>query len=172
MKKNKLFTISNKMVRKSVYVLFLIIISQQSWGQKTYQKNYYSNGELKNEGWEINDKKIDYWKFYYKNGTVKKEGHYKNNLPTNYWYFYRKDGKKEKEGHFINGKQNKWWLYYDKVGNVNHKCQLKDNIKNGYCLLYRKKQLIKAVKFKDGKKINEWSDFSSFKKENNLNDLK
>ena len=168
----KLCKIKNTVIRKSVFLLFLILMSQYSWGQKTYHKSYYSNGNIKEEGWQIGGTKIDYWKFYYKNRVLKKEGHYKNNLPVNYWYFYHKDGKKEKEGHFVNGKQNKWWLYYDKEGHVNHKCQLKDNIKDGYCLLYRKKQLIKAVKFEDGKKINEWSDFSSFKKENDLNDLK
>ena len=50
--------------------------------------------------------------------------------------------------------------------------QLKNNQKNGYCLLYKKQKLVKAVKFKNGKKIKEWSDFSSFKEENSLNDLK
>ncbi len=160
------------MIKKNIALLFLVVFYQQIWCQRIYYKNYYANGNLKEEGWLVGNKKIDYWKFYYKNKALKKEGGYKNNLPTNYWYFYRKDGKKVKEGHFVNGKQNKWWLYYDKMGNVNHKCQLKNDKKDGYCLLYRKKQLIKAVKFKNGEKINEWSDFSSFKKENDLNDLR
>ena len=73
---------------------------------------------------------------------------------------------------FKGGKQNNWWLFYDKDGFVNHKCQLKNNQKNGYCLLYQKNKLVKAYKFKKGKKIKEWNDFSSFKQENNLNDLR
>ena len=34
------------------------------------------------------------------------------------------------------------------------------------------KQIVKASKYKNGKKIKEWTDFSSFKDENNLNDLR
>ena len=78
----------------------------------------------------------------------------------------------EKEGHFSKGKQQKWWLFYDKTGAINHKCQLKDNKKNGYCLLYTKGKLEKASKFIGGKKIKEWTDLSSFKKENSLLDLR
>ncbi|WP_299106389.1 hypothetical protein [uncultured Tenacibaculum sp.] len=157
--------------KKEIMLFVLFLFSLQSFSQKKYHKAFYGNGKIKEEGWLLKDKKTKYWKFYYKNGTLKKEGHFKNNLPIKYWYFYRKDASKEKEGHFVNGKQNKWWLYYDNDGNVNHKCQLKNDKKNGYCLLYKKQKLVKAVKFKNGKKINEWTDFSSFKKENSLKDL-
>ena len=57
----------------------------------------------------------------------------------------------EKEGHFINGEKNNWWLFYDKKGNLSHKCQLKDNQKNGYCLHYHNKKLVKAEKYHKGK---------------------
>lgn len=156
---------------RKLFFLFLFF-STYGIAQKQYHKAYYENSNLKEEGWLNNGDKSKFWKFYYRNGTLKKQGHYKNNLPTKYWYFYRKDGTLEKEGHFVNGKQNKWWLYYNKEGQVIHKCQLKNNQKNGYCLLYRKKKLVKAVKFKNGKKVNEWTDFSSFKKDNDLEDLK
>tara|TARA_R110000822_G_scaffold237662_2_gene368034 strand:+ start:316 stop:426 length:111 start_codon:yes stop_codon:yes gene_type:complete len=33
-------------------------------------------------------------------------------------------------------------------------------------------KLVKASKYKNGKKIKEWTDFFSFKSENNLNDLR
>ena len=157
---------------KNRFTIFLFFISIAIFSQKVYHKSFYDNGNIKEEGWLKDDKKVAYWKFYYRNGQLKKEGHFKKNLPTKYWYFYRKNTSKEKEGHFIKGKQNNWWLYYDADGNVDHKCQLKDNHKNGYCLLYKKRKLVKAVQFKNGKKIKEWSDFSSFKKENNLNDLR
>ncbi|MFV9550010.1 hypothetical protein [Algibacter sp. PT7-4] len=55
---------------------------------------------------------------------------------------------------------------------VQHKCQLKDNKKNGYCLLYKNEKLVSASKYKAGKKIKEWTTFTSFKKENKLSDLK
>jgi len=54
---------------------------------------------------------------------------------------------------------------------INHKCQLKNNQKNGYCLRYQNKKIVKAEKYKAGKKIKEWTDLKSFKKDNKLSDL-
>lgn len=120
----------------------------------------------------MNGKKTAYWKFYYKNGKIKKEGHFKENLETDYWYFYTKNSLKEKQGHYKKGIKDSWWLFYDNSGNINHKCQFKNNKKNGYCLIYKDNSLIKASKFKEGKQVQEWTDFASFTKENNLDDLK
>ena len=53
-----------------------------------------------------------------------------------------------------------------------HKCQLKNNQNDGYCLFYHNNKIISAKKYKEGKQINEWTDYKSFKKENNLRDLK
>lgn len=141
-------------------------------GQKIYHKSFYENGTLKKEGWLENNQKTDYWIFYYKNGNIKKEGRFKSNLPIKYWFFYRENSSKEKEGHFVNGIQSKWWIFYSKKGNTYQKCQIKNNKKNGYCLLYKKHKLTKAVKFKEGVKLKEWNNLSSFAEENNLNDLK
>ena len=157
-----------------LYVFLLLIMScpTRIFSQKKYHKEYYNNGQIKEEGWLLNTHKTAYWKFYYQNGNIKKEGHFKNNLATKYWYFYRRNSSKEKEGHFKKGTQYNWWLFYDNKGYVNHKCQLQNNQKNGYCLIYRENKLVKASKFKQGKKIKEWTDFSSFKNENSLNDLR
>jgi len=138
---------------------------------KKYVKEYDRNGNLKAEGWMLGENKDAYWKFYYPNNKLKKRGHFKDNTPIKYWYFYREDGIIESEGHYVNGFKNEWWLFYDKMGNVFHKCQLKNNKKNGYCFRYKNKKLIKAEKYKEGKKMKEWTDFKSFKKENNLSDL-
>ncbi|MEN1786321.1 MAG: hypothetical protein AAGF77_14465, partial [Bacteroidota bacterium] len=66
----------------------------------------------------------------------------------------------------------KWWLFYDENEKINHKCQLKDGIKNGYCLKYVNEKLKSAEKFKNGKKIKEWYSFGSLKRENKLSDLR
>lgn len=139
--------------------------------KKTYSKEYYSNGNLKAEGWISNAKKEGYWKFYYRNGSLKKEGHISKNKPTKYWYFYRENGTLESEGHFSKGTKNMWWLFYDGMEKIYHKCQLKNNKKDGYCLRYTNEKLVKAEKYRAGKKIKEWTDFRSFKKENKLSDL-
>jgi len=54
---------------------------------------------------------------------------------------------------------------------INHKCQLEDNQKNGYCLMYKNEKLVAASKYKAGKKLKEWTTFASFRKENKLSDL-
>jgi hypothetical protein len=155
-----------------ILLLILVCFTTNSFAQKTYNKEFYNNGQLKVEGWILDNEKTDYWKFYYRNGKTEKEGTFKNNVAVKYWYFYTKNGIIEKEGHFKKGEKSNWWLFYDKDGNVNHKCQLKNNQKNGYCLIYSKKKIVKASKFKEGKKIKEWTDFSSFRRENSLNDLR
>ncbi|MFY0629853.1 MAG: hypothetical protein JXR05_05690 [Flavobacteriaceae bacterium] len=158
---------------KKLLFISICFLSLQAFCQKkTYHKTYYKNGKLKEEGWVKKNQKNGYWKFYYRNGNLKSEGRFKNDLETKYWYFYNKDNSKKKEGHYLEGKQNKWWLFYDDMGYVNHKCQLKNNQKNGYCLIYKKEKLIKASKYQKGKKIKEWTDLKSFKKENSLFDLR
>jgi antitoxin component YwqK of YwqJK toxin-antitoxin module len=157
---------------RPLFIISVFLISTTGFCQKKYHKEYFEDGAIKAEGWLNGTQKHGYWTFYHSNGNKKKEGHYKNDLAIKYWYFYRDDSSKEKEGHYKNGKQHKWWLYYDNMGYVNHKCQLKNSQKNGYCLIYEKQKLIKASKYQKGKKIKEWTDFSSFRKENKLSDLK
>lgn len=95
-----------------------------------------------------------------------------NNTKEGYWYFYAVNGVLEKEGHFVNGNMEHWWLFYDDQGTVNHKCQLTNGIKDGYCLRYENEKLASAEKYKNGEKVNEWHDFYSFKRDNDLSRLK
>jgi len=150
----------------------LLVLFLSSLGSTTnYEKVYFENGNIKEEGWKMGDSKIRYWKYYHPNGQIASEGHYKDNKKQNYWYFYQAEGTKEKEGHFVNDQASNWWSFYDVNGTLIHKCQLKNGIKNGYCLMYNKKKIVSARKYKQGKKINEWYDFKSFKRDNNLSDL-
>ncbi|MDO1501554.1 hypothetical protein Q2T40_15575 [Winogradskyella maritima] len=154
------------------FILFFFLCQLVS-GQNAYQKNHDNNGNLLSEGWvNASNQKVKYWRFYHTNGQVKSEGHYEAGKKTKYWKFYRADASKEKEGHFENGTKAKWWLFYDSMGHINHKCQLKNNQKNGYCLRYEHEKLVRAEKYKEGKKINEWTDYRSFRKDNKLSDLR
>ena len=153
-----------------LFITFVFVLSSEE--EKMYVKQSHDNGKLKEEGWVQMNNKIGYWKFYHANGKLQKEGHYQNNLPEKYWYFYASNGQKTKEGHFQKGKKSDWWLFYDEQGRVNHKCQLKDDVKNGYCLKYKDEKLTSAEKYTNGKKIDEWFDFRSFKRDNNLRDLR
>lgn len=140
--------------------------------KRVYDRSYHDNGKLAAQGWKENGEKEDFWKFYYPNGNLMEQGHYMMNLRNGYWYFYDQNGSLEMEGHMINGQKANWWLFYDKNERINHKCQLKDGIKNGYCLKYMDEELKSAEKYRNGKKVKEWFNFRSFRKENKLSDLK
>lgn len=137
-----------------------------------YHKEYYETGRTKSAGWIFKGVKNGYWRFYHANGKISEQGYYKNNQRIKYWYFYSQNGVRAQEGHYQYGKRTDWWLFYDGYGRVNHKCQLSGGIKNGYCLTYNGTKLTSAEKYKHGKKIKEWFSFSSFRRENNLSDLK
>ena len=139
---------------------------------KEYHREYHDNGMVKAEGWKLGDRKEDFWKFFYSDGTLMEQGHYKGNQRVGYWYFYTPEGQLQMEGHYEHGKMVMWWLFYDEHGKINHKCQLHHGIKNGYCLKYKNEKLTSAQKYSNGKKIKEWYDFRSFRKENKLSDLK
>ncbi|MFT5846097.1 MAG: antitoxin component YwqK of YwqJK toxin-antitoxin module [Psychroserpens sp.] len=163
---------SKKLNMKPIVIIILLLWSFNISAQKKYQRDYFDDGTLASEGWISNNQKINYWKYYHANGQLKSEGHYKKNERTKYWRTYRNNRTKESEGHYANGNKNKWWLFYDSEEKINHKCQLKNNQKNGYCLMYRNEKLVSAVKYSKGKKIKEWTDYQSFRKENSLKDLK
>ena len=87
-------------------------------------------------------------------------------MTDEYWYYYNNDHSKSKEGHFKNGLKEKWWIFYSDTLDVMEKCQFKSDNKNGYCLKYKNKKIVKAQRFKNGFKEGEWTDLKSFKKEN------
>lgn len=109
---------------------------------KIYVKNYYSNKNLKEEGWLLNDKKTDYWFYYYENGLKKEEGHYNNNQKTN------------------------WWVFYDEKQIVTKKCEFKNNKLNGLTIVYSQGEIAKGEKYSNGKKVKTWTNLVEFKIDN------
>ncbi len=134
--------------------------------ERTYIKEYDTNGRLKAEGWKSMDIKTGYWTFYHQNGEVSFQGHFSNNKKHGYWYCYNKEGQLLKEGHFENGSAEKWWIFYDIAGRNKSKFQFKDNQKNGFALRYKNKRIVKAEEYKNGKKINEWTSITAFRLDN------
>ena len=157
-----------------IRLLAIIVLLITSLGEedKEYFKEYHKNGKIKSEGWVINNKKSGYWKFYFENGSLANCGHFHKDQKSEYWHYYYGDGIIKKEGHYLEGAAIKWWIFYDQKGQIIHKCQLRNGLKDGYCLKYKDQELTSAEKYSNGKKIDEWFSFTSFKKENKLSDLK
>ena len=124
---------------KSILIIAFIGLSSIN---EYYVKNYYSNGQMKEEGWMEQNKKINYWFYYYENGNKKQEGHYKQNNKSN------------------------WWIFYDKKEKVIKKMEYKNDKPHGFSLIYENGDVVKAEKFLNGKLLKEWTSFSDFKKDN------
>ncbi|KAA1243867.1 toxin-antitoxin system YwqK family antitoxin [Aquimarina sp. RZ0] len=137
--------------------------------EKEYHREYYDNGLIKTEGWKINDQKTDYWFVYYPNGKVAEKGHFLHGKKEGYWYFYSQNNELLKEGHFKNNKAENWWIIYDIASSktkITKKYQYQNDKKNGFCLLYKNDRLFKAEKYINDEKTGEWTDISSFKRDN------
>ena len=134
--------------------------------EKKYSKEYYSNGNLKSEGWQSVTSKMGYWYFYHPNGTVKAKGHFKENQRDGYWYFYDKNENLIKEGHYTHGNAEDWWIFYDIANQNKSKFQYRNNKKNGFALRYNKKKLVKAEKYINDDKVGEWESVIAFKQDN------
>lgn len=124
-----------------ILTVFLFIFSG-SYGQKTYVKKYYPNGNLKEEGWSLNNERDAYWFFYNENGTKNAEGHYADNQKCN------------------------WWIFYDENGKVIKKSEFSNNKLDGFTIIYKKSKVIRAEKYSMNKKTKEWETISAFKKDN------
>ena len=135
-------------------------------GVKMYAKEYYSNGQIKAEGWEMGSMKMGYWKFYHANGALASKGHFKKNKRNDYWHFYNKKGALLKEGHYLSGSAENWWIFYDIANAKTSKFQYENNQKNGFCLRYKKRKLIGVEKFTRNTKVGEWTSILAFKRDN------
>jgi len=141
-------------------------VSFSAKAEKMYSKEYYENGFIKAEGWQMDSSKTGYWIFYHPNGKIASKGHFEKNKRDKYWYFYSKTGELEKEGHFIKGSAENWWIFYE-IGTRNkNKFEYKNNLKNGYGLRYKNKRLIKVEKYINDRKEGEWTSISSFRRDN------
>ncbi|MDC8002956.1 hypothetical protein POV27_02775 [Aureisphaera galaxeae] len=134
--------------------------------EKTYAKEFYSNGKLKSEGWQSMNTKTDFWIYYHPNGEIAAKGHYSDNKKNGYWHFYDKNGKLEKEGHYVMDSAENWWIFYDIANRKTSKFQYKNNQKNGFGLRYNKRKLVRAERYKNDKKDGEWTSIVSFKRDN------
>ena len=130
----------------AIYLVLLFSIFGNN-SQKLYQKDYFANGYLKSEGWMIKKQKVDYWFFYYDNKSIKEEGHYFNNQKC------------------------KWWTFYNSKEEVIKKCEFLNDKMDGLCIVYEKGTIIRAEKYKLGKKVNQWNTLADFKKDNALSRL-
>lgn len=150
----------------AIVLLFLLVTSFTHTEPTMYSKEYHINGVMKAEGWMMGSQKTKYWKFYHENGTTASEGHYKKDHKSAYWHYYNDQGKVIKEGHYDKGIAQDWWIFYDIARLETRKFQYVDNKKNGFCLVYQNKKLIKVEKYLDDQYKGEWDSVRAFRRDN------
>ncbi|MFT5864242.1 MAG: antitoxin component YwqK of YwqJK toxin-antitoxin module [Flavobacteriales bacterium] len=154
------------MTLKILSLLFLLIPLRGDDPGKMYNKQFNEQGNMISEGWMMGNMKVKYWKFYHSNGNIASKGHFTANDRSGYWYFYDRDGNVQKEGHYRKGTTENWWIFYDLARQEKRKIQFQNNQKNGFCLIYKDRQLVKVEKYNEDQKQGEWSDLRSFRRDN------
>jgi len=150
-----------------VILLSLLLIFGFTDPEISHYSKIYDQGLLVAEGWKNSEgEKEGYWKYYYSNGNIKSEGHYINDMAEKYWKFYYPNMNLSKEGHVNNNQETDWWVYYNYEGSKIEECEYFKGKKHGYNLFYKNGTLYKAKKFYHGKEVGEWTDYSSFVKDN------
>lgn len=139
--------------------------------------NYYSNGNIKSEGFKVCDKFIGEWEFYKPNGKLDKILDYVIICDSSYLNqgrFFDSNGK------ILLGKSNFYEVEYKPESNINEKIKfsfkyirmyngsnvdlfISDEIESSFCNLDTKKYLIESF---NGEKINANIGYSSKGKKN------
>ena len=153
---------------KSFLLLFLLWVSPavNEDAGRMYIKEYYSNGNLKAEGWVMGSEKTSYWYHYHENGNIASRGHYKKDTKSEYWYYYNEKGALMREGHYIMGIAENWWIFYDLAAQEKRKTQYQNNKKNGFSLIYQKDKLVKVEKYIQDVYKGMWTSIRSFRRDN------
>jgi len=130
-----------RIYEKKQYISFL------KWRVVFRDREFYSNGQLKNEqkfeerdtiiflksGHLIREGK---WTVYYSNGKLKSEKIYKNNKLNGIYKTYNSDGNLSSEGNYKEGKKEGLWKSYHKNGQLESERNYKDGKKEGDWKIY------------------------------------
>ena len=86
-------------------------------------KKEYANGQIT---YKTENDRLTY---FFKNGNVKAEGFFLNDLMEGEWKFYRENGQLWQVGTFTNGKKNGLWVRYNRNGEPEYRERFLDNKK-------------------------------------------
>lgn len=92
-------------------------VVQDSQSRTKYQE-VYDNGQVKMEGWMMNDKRVGLWTAYYKNGVRWSEDEFRDGFKEGKSVSYFPNGIMRYRGHYIEDKKAGAWKFYDESGKV------------------------------------------------------
>jgi antitoxin component YwqK of YwqJK toxin-antitoxin module len=107
-------------------------------------RSYYYSGELRSEGFYVNNKPAGIWKYYYENGSIKMEGEVRNLSNYGHWTYFHENGTKRMEGKLSDGKRVGNWLFYYETGELKSEGEFVDGIREGLWSYFYPEGEIKA----------------------------
>ena len=84
--------------------------------EAVYEKIYYDDGNLSQEGPLKNGKRDGHWKSYYRDGTLWSEGDFVDGVAQGVTITYYPNGKKRYEGQFKDGVKTGVWKFWNDKG--------------------------------------------------------
>lgn len=140
---------------KKISILLIVIVLLYGCGRKV-KKEYYPNGQLKEEYEIKNDTANGIFKCYYENGSIKKEGIYKNGRTEGLVRGYYKNGQIEWEAFYKNGKENGAFREYSEDGILRLEAHYKEGKQHGIMKrYYNNEQFETEQEYKDGVRHGE-----------------
>jgi len=94
-------------------------------------KNFYENGQIKEEGAYDFNRRTGGWTFYDREGRIIQTGTYQNGRPEGLWKWYYPDGSILREEEYFQGKRDGMFMEYSNDGNVISQGEYLDGERNG-----------------------------------------
>lgn len=94
-------------------------------------KNFFENGNVKEDGVYDNNRRTSTWKFYNIEGKIIQTGQYRNGRPEGLWKWYYHEGSVLREEEYFQGRRDGNFVEYSKYGEVISEGQFLDGEKNG-----------------------------------------
>ena len=92
-------------------------VSEDSQGRTKYRE-IYDNGQVKMDGWMMNDKRVGLWIAYYENGVRWSENEFRDGFKEGKSVTYYPNGIMRYRGHYIEDIKAGTWQFYDENGKV------------------------------------------------------
>ncbi|MDT8400492.1 MAG: hypothetical protein RQ743_02265 [Bacteroidales bacterium] len=94
-------------------------------------KNYYENGNIKEEGEYDYNRRTGFWNFYNRDGSIIQTGSYRNGRPEGLWKWYYPEGSILREEEYYQGRRDGSFIEYSKEGDIISEGEYLDGERNG-----------------------------------------
>lgn len=147
------------MNRIFVFIIGICIYSLPAFSQKkTYRTQHYSNGNLKYEGYFVNNEPVGELKRYYEDGKIKSIQDFKNNHSS--VIVFSNSGDTVSKGSYINKIKHGAWCYYSSKGTVAMKENYVMGILDGKSYVFDSAgDTVESISWKNGKMNGERKQF-------------